>query len=55
MAIPLTTQFEKWLRYRVAASSIFTNKSSDSTKYSFCHLEVGTSEHMFYNCSYVHP
>ncbi|QQP51279.1 Uncharacterized protein FKW44_012596, partial [Caligus rogercresseyi] len=52
MANPLTTQVEKWLRYRVATSSIFTNKSSDSTKCSFCQLEVETSEHLFYNCSF---
>ncbi|QQP54909.1 Uncharacterized protein FKW44_007900, partial [Caligus rogercresseyi] len=42
MANPLTTQAEKWLRYRVATSSIFTNKSSDSSKCSFCQLEVET-------------
>ncbi|QQP36279.1 Uncharacterized protein FKW44_021328, partial [Caligus rogercresseyi] len=58
MKNPFTNSSQKWVRYRLATSSLFTNKSKEKVEErlcSFCNDNTETSEHLFYECSAVVP
>ncbi|QQP51006.1 Uncharacterized protein FKW44_012203, partial [Caligus rogercresseyi] len=50
MKNPFTNSSQKWVRYRPASSSLFTNKSKEKVEEhlcSFCNDNTETSEHLF--------